>query len=77
MTVTLINKKCSCVALIYFFTDVHMSISPVVGSVNEGSGMVQVCVTLSAIEAIERNVNIMLISNDDTGIIPFKFDVAN
>ena len=53
---------------LFLIVDVSMSISSVVGSVKESSRMVQVCVTLSAVEAIERNVNIMLISSDDTGI---------
>ncbi len=48
--------------------DVMVSV-PAMLSVNEGDGMVQVCATLSAIEATERNFTITLDTRDGTGIV--------
>ncbi len=36
-------------------------------SVGEGDGMVEVCATLSAVEAIERNFTTTLITSNGTG----------
>ena len=53
-----------------FSSDVTVSI-PTSVEVGEGDGMVQVCATLSAVVNIQRNISIMLITTDETGIIFF------
>ncbi len=40
---------------------------PAMLSVGEGDGMVQVCATLSAMDATERNFTITLTTSDSTG----------
>ena len=41
---------------------------PTTISIGEGEGIVEVCVTLSAMEDTERNFDIALATKDDTGI---------
>ena len=46
---------------------------PAMLSVNEGSEVVQLCATLSALEPIERSITITLATSDDTGIIYYIY----
>ncbi len=47
-------------------TDVTVSV-PAMLNVSEGGGLVQVCVTLSAVEDTERNFTVSLATSDGTG----------
>ena len=56
---------------LYFIknTSVDVTVSlPAMLRVNEGDGMVRVCVALSAMEDTERNFTIAIATNDGTGI---------
>ena len=52
--------------LFLFATDVGVSI-PISMEIGEGDGLVQVCATLSAIEATERNLSVRLMTINGTG----------
>ncbi len=56
-------------------TDVTVSV-PAMLNIGEGGGMVQVCVTLSAVEDTERNFAISLATSDGTGSYNFRYKLC-
>lgn len=50
-----------------FYVDVTVS-APVVTHIDEGDGLVQICITLSVIESIERNFTVALATTFGTGM---------